>query len=381
MAQPAQLKHDDERAASPARVPGLDGLRGLAVLAVIAFHLFPADVPGGFVGVSLFFTLSGFLLTLRLADERAASGRVDLRRYWQRRLRRIMPAALTTLLAVTVVWRLAGWWTTDIARDVAASALNVANWHQIVAGQAYGADPAASPVLHFWSLAIEEQVYLLLPLVVAACRTTRSMVAGFGAVVLAAVAATIVWSGDAAIVYYSTFTRVGEIALGAIAALILRSGWVHRIVHQEAAVVLAVLGLATFAAVVLRTSLGSEGYYAGGLLLVGGLSALTLTSVSLAPNLGRRLDACGLGAVGVVSYSAYLVHWPILVGLRRASVDGWRLPAATMVGTALLAVAMTRGLDRPLASPAASRRRVLLAAATAVIVLVASAAFRSEERV
>ena len=150
-------------------VPGLDGLRAVAVIAVLVFHAQFAAASGGFLGVSLFFTLSGFLITTLLLDEHESTGTLGLRRFYGRRVRRLLPAAYVCLLLVVVA---AGWWTASQQRrlpgDLIASVANVANWRFAFAPTSYQelflGDP--SPVAHFWSLAIEEQIYLVLPVVV-----------------------------------------------------------------------------------------------------------------------------------------------------------------------------------------------------------------------
>ncbi len=153
-----------------ARIRGLDGLRGLAVAAVVLFHSQLTFARGGFLGVSAFFTLSGFLITRLLIDERARTGRVGLRAFWARRARRLLPAAFVTLAGVLVFGATVA--TGDQLRslrgDVLAAIGYVANWRFYFAGRSYShLFSAPSPVLHFWSLAIEEQFYVVFPLVVA----------------------------------------------------------------------------------------------------------------------------------------------------------------------------------------------------------------------
>src|SRR4051812_6848630 len=157
----------EPRAAETARyIPGLDGLRALAVLGVCCYHGGFGWARGGFLGVSTFFTLSGFLITTLLLREHAHGGRVDFRRFWGRRARRLLPAALLTLAGVLVFHNaFTGLETAHLRGDVIAAVGYVENWWLIHNHQAYGAIfTAASPVQHFWSLAIEEQFYLFFPL-------------------------------------------------------------------------------------------------------------------------------------------------------------------------------------------------------------------------
>ena len=152
------------------RLPGLDGIRGLAVLAVVLFHGNWSWMAGGYLGVSLFFTLSGFLITSLLLTEQASTGSIDLRGFWTRRFRRLLPAAWLTIGVVVAVVA----WIGDAAQaksipgDAWSALAQVANWHYLLKGTSYGdLFRSPSPLLHFWSLAIAEQFYLVFPLVVA----------------------------------------------------------------------------------------------------------------------------------------------------------------------------------------------------------------------
>jgi peptidoglycan/LPS O-acetylase OafA/YrhL len=216
--------------------PGLDGLRGVAVAAVLVFHAgltLDGDVlaEGGFLGVSTFFTLSGFLITSLLLTERRATGGVALGRFWSRRLRRLMPAALATLALAIAYGALVATDPGQLARlrgDLLAALFYVANWRFIFSDQSY-ADLFAtpSPVLHFWSLAIEEQFYLFYPLVVAgvlgAARGSRRAFA-VALVVLTVLSVGLMiglYHGDVSLsrLYYSTGTRAAEMLVGALLAI------------------------------------------------------------------------------------------------------------------------------------------------------------------
>src|SRR5688572_20460392 len=141
--------------------PGLDGLRGLAVGAVVLFHLGFGGVTGGYLGVSLFFTLSGVLIGSLVLNEITTTGRFSLRTFWLRRARRLLPPALVTLALIAVGRHLTTALQATSGGDVAAAALNAANWHFLAEGASYGdLFTGPSAVLHFWSLAIEEQFYL-----------------------------------------------------------------------------------------------------------------------------------------------------------------------------------------------------------------------------
>ena len=172
-----------------AHIAALDGVRGLAVLAVVVYHLDPEALSGGFLGVSLFFTLSGFLITNLLVAEWRATGTIDLGSFWSRRFRRLVPASLAGIVLVIV---LSPAWTAnqlaDLSGDVAGALGYVANWRFIIGGDRYGAGfEAPSPLLHYWTLAIEEQFYLVvgaLTVVHAAGRSLRRWLVVFGALAL-----------------------------------------------------------------------------------------------------------------------------------------------------------------------------------------------------
>ena len=178
--------------------PGLDGLRGLSVAAVLAFHGGFSWAVGGYLGVSVFFTLSGFLITSLLLAEHDRKGHVALRHFWGRRFRRLLPASLLALVGIGVFGLTVA--TAEQAErlggDIAAAVAYVANWRFIFGGTSYGdlfAEP--TPVLHFWSLAIEEQFYLVYPLfmvgLLGLAKGRRLVVGGvLGALLVASVGAS-----------------------------------------------------------------------------------------------------------------------------------------------------------------------------------------------
>jgi peptidoglycan/LPS O-acetylase OafA/YrhL len=171
--------HDRQRA--------LDGLRGVAILMVVAYHAAPGVVRGGFVGVSVFFTLSGYLIGTRLIDEWSDTGRLDLVRFWSKRARRLLPAALVTIVVSAVVAYRRGDFDRTLGRAGLAAATYHQNWYQLSRSGGYGAlFDRASPLDHFWSLAIEEQFYLMWPMIVGliASRTAYWLAIGIEAAVV-----------------------------------------------------------------------------------------------------------------------------------------------------------------------------------------------------
>ena len=211
------------------RVAALDGLRGLAVLAVVVYHLAPDRLPGGFLGVSMFFVLSGYLITSLLLNESTQTGHIGLRDFWRRRFRRLLPAALVGLALAVVVAALVGdpHQLRTLPGDVVSAAAYVANWHFIAQGVAYGAHyQQPSVVQHFWSLAIEEQFYIVVALLafalarLSASRRTWGLV--FGGLALASMAATLVLGpADQIAIYFGTGTRAFELLAGALLAIVV----------------------------------------------------------------------------------------------------------------------------------------------------------------
>ncbi len=316
------------RSGAKEHVPALDGLRAVAVGAVLCFHGGWAWAEGGFLGVSTFFTLSGFLITGLLVSERTRRGSIDLRRFWVRRFRRLLPAALLTLLAVALLApSLAAPEQLDRLRpDALAALFDVANWRFLLAPLTYGqlfTEP--SPVQHFWSLAIEEQFYLVFPLVVAGllalARGSRRLLVvmlgalTFGSVVLMAALHTGASSLER--VYYGTDTRAAELLIGALLALWMlrrreqeRPSWRHAV---EPVGLIALV--ATFWAYS-QVSLSSEQLFEGGLPLFAlGTAGVIRAAVEPGTAVARVLALRPLQHLGRISYGVYLYHWPVFIWL------------------------------------------------------------------
>jgi peptidoglycan/LPS O-acetylase OafA/YrhL len=206
-------------------LPGLDGLRGLAVIGAILFHAGFTWAKGGFLGVSTFFVLSGFLITNLLIREWDASGNIRLSRFWMRRFRRLLPAALLTLLAVALIWWRLGApeQLASLRWDLLTSLAYVANWHFYFAGSAYAnLLSAPSPLQHFWSLAIEEQFYIIFPptaIALLGVGGRRLLVLAICTATVASIGLAFGMANDFDRIYYGTDTRAAELLVGALLGL------------------------------------------------------------------------------------------------------------------------------------------------------------------
>ena len=372
-----------------AHQPALDGLRGLAVAGVLAYHL--GWLEGGFLGVSLFFTLSGFLITNLLLAERDARGGIRLGAFWGRRFRRLLPAAIAGVGVAVAVTAAVG--TPEQLRslpgDVISSLAYVANWHFIAAHRSYGAGFAApSTLAHYWSLSIEEQLYVGIPLlVVLAARGKRWRARLFvtvGALLAASAVATVIAGGaaDPNRAYYGTDTRMAELLVGVLLAVALRfPGSTGGDARGEALTrrlrAAGPLALVATAGLWASVTVGSHWLYRGGLWGVALLSASLIVWAAWGGRGTAVLSTRPLAAVGRVSYGLYIYHWPIFVLLdaRRTGVSGPALALVRLGATGLVAAGSLRWLEQPIRQGKVHRRSLAIAAlASVAIAVVASLA-------
>ncbi len=294
-------------------------LRGLAVALVVVFHFWPEVLPGGFLGVSLFFTLSGYLITGLLVDEHARTGTVDLRRFWGRRFRRLMPAALAVLgiVAVAALWLPS---PTDMGVQIVAAVGYVYNWFLIATGGDYGALFAQpSPVEHFWSLAIEEQFYVVFPVVaLVALRGGRRVFTIVIAVALAAsLALGLSQAVDPATAYLSTLTRAAEILIGALVALVLPLSRVAELARSRFRTLLGLVAILAVGVIIGASRLVDYSTVTGVPLFLPVTAVVSCVAiVASGATLGSVRGAWAVGSwLGVRSYGIYLIHWPLEVWL------------------------------------------------------------------
>lgn len=329
--------------------------------AVVLFHVGFSWAKGGYLGVSTFFTLSGFLITSVLMAEHDGSGSISLRRFWVRRARRLWPASLLTLLGVMVLARFAfaPEEVVGLRGDLFGAVAQVANWRFIVDGRSYGdLFQAPSLVQHFWSLAIEEQMYLFLPLLVVGAtrlRNPRRALPGLvaGLIVASMLVSLVLQRGDGADrVYYGTDTRAVELLAGVMLALLARDrpglGRPRGAAVQVLGWAAAGLTLASWALV----PQASEWLGRGGLWLYALLSVALITGGRAPGPLKRLLCWAPLRSLGLISYGVYLFHWPIFQWLSPARLDlplwaAFALGTAVTVGLASLSYTL---LERPVRS-------------------------------
>src|SRR5215212_8015846 len=298
-------------------MPGLDGLRAIAVLAVIAYHLDFGWAPGGLLGVGVFFTLSGYLITDLLLGTRAATGSLKLGEFWIRRARRLLPA-LFLMMAVVVAWvtLFERSFLHGLKSDVIAATLYVSNWWNIAREASYFARFGPPPPLeHLWSLAVEEQFYLIWPWLLWLALSTASVIAMW----------VLYQPGiDPTRVYEGTDTRAFGLLLGAALAMVWPSRGLSASLATRSRVLLDGVGVAGLLVTVLliwRTSEYSPFLYHGGIVLLSVGTAATVAALAHpASLLGVAVGWAPLRWIGVRSYGIYLWHWPIIV-LTAPSLD------------------------------------------------------------
>ena len=374
-----------------AYVPALDGVRALAVAAVLAFHGGLAVLPGGFLGVDAFFVLSGYLITSLLLAEWQRSGGIDVVAFWTRRIRRLLPALVVVVGAVALAAPVlvTSGEVLQLRRAAWATLLYANNWQMVLEGDDYFARTAApDPLEHTWSLAIEEQFYLVWPLllvlVLQARRPMRSLLGLCLAGAVASAAALMVLHDpfDAGRSYYGTDTRGASLLVGAAAAAALaRPERRARLAGSVVVRRLLGVGAGTAAVVVIWawTHVGGTDpwLYRGGLVVCALAVAVVLAHVAVVPRglTARLLSLPPLPALGKISYGVYLWPWPIFLGLdaERTGLNGLSLFAVRCAATIAVATVSFVLVERPIREDAFVRRAVITVPGAVIAVALCAA--------
>jgi peptidoglycan/LPS O-acetylase OafA/YrhL len=350
-------------------MPGLDGLRAIAVLAVIAYHLNFDFIPGGLLGVGVFFTLSGYLITDILLAQ-LARGRIHLKGFWFARARRLLPALFVMLIIVTAWVTIFGpHQPSDYRGGVLSAVFYVNNWwlifHDVSYFQAFN---APAPLNHLWSLSVEEQFYIVWPFLVmlgvALIRERpgpgggrpRLALATLGLALVSMILMIVLYKPgiDPSRVYYGTDTRAMELLVGAALAMVWPSRMLHARITQQARRTLDIVGVVGLLTVFLmfwRTTEFSPFLYRGGFLL---LSVATAVAVGVmahpASRLGPIVGCRPMRWVGVRSYGIYLWHFPIIILTTPDGAEGADLGRAALqvAATFLVAAISWRYIEDPI---------------------------------
>ncbi|MCZ3388318.1 MAG: acyltransferase [Actinomycetia bacterium] len=387
----AIARSNTERASRPSGIPklpylpGLDGVRAIAVVAVLLFHLPQRVLPGGFLGVDVFFVLSGFLITSLVLGETETTQRLRFAAFYARRARRLLPALLAVLvvsgvLALTVARDAAA----AFRQDVLAALSYTTNWWYIFDERSYFEALGRPPLLqHLWSLGIEEQFYLVWPAVAFFAwkqwgRAGVGVTAISGALLSTALMASLAVQGDipasadTARLYFGADTHAMTVLVGAALAVVWRPGTLPRQIPRSAQAAVGIAGggaiLALFA-IFLRTAESSGWLFRGGFLLVAIMTALLVMAASHpAARFGILLGNPVMSWLGTRSYGIYLWHWPIFM-VTRPDLDialrGWWAAAVSLGLTFGAAEASYRWLEMPIRRGALGRWRSRLNDGTA----------------
>ncbi|HKA93200.1 MAG TPA: acyltransferase family protein [Acidimicrobiia bacterium] len=363
--------------------PALDGVRAFAVAAVIAYHFGAGWATGGFLGVDAFFVLSGYLITTLLLAELRRGSHISLPSFWARRARRLLPALLVVLAAVALYAAVLAPASQlgSLRGDGFASLFYFANWHFVLSGQSYfDLFSLPSPMRHLWSLAIEEQFYLVWPLIVLVClrvgHGSRKVLAGVcvaGIATSVAIMAMLYEPGDPSRAYYGTDARAHTLLVGAVLALVLLR---RRPERRGSVLALHTAGLvaagACLAALVTVSDQGSGLYHGGSLLFAVAVAVVIASAVqptrrSVWSPLRAVLSLGVLRWIGLISYGLYLWHWPATVVLTetRTGLSGAALAGVRLAVTVLAATLSFYLVEQPIRRGALRGRRGRVAVPTA----------------
>ena len=347
-------------------ITGLDGIRAIAIIMVLSYHLKLSLFKSGFLGVTVFFVLSGYLITGILISEVEEEGRIDLKNFWLRRIRRLVPAVMSMAVVIIFVSAVVNRVIfTKGCKDFLASVLGFNNWWQIFNKVSYfEAAGVPSPFTHCWSLAIETQFYLIYPLILLGIyklaksrgegRAKRGLLFAGVTLLLALISVILMIvlfdpQQDASRVYYGTDTRAFSLLFGALLAIL----WEYRMVPRRlSASVNMVLGSVSFAALLVMTIAingSSNFWYRGGQFVGTILTVLMVYAVSGRKTwLSRFLSNPVLKWIGDRSYSIYLWHYPIILLISKGIKASWWITLIELVLSVVLAELSYRFIETPI---------------------------------
>lgn len=329
--------------------PEIDGLRALAVLLVLAFHLDPTWLPGGFLGVDIFFVISGYLITSLILEEQAR-GEFRLGRFYVRRLRRLAPALLATLFITlaTASLVLGPVGLSELAEQAVYASVYLSNWHFLDAAPRYFTQEAIDlPLLHTWSLSVEEQFYLVWPaLILLIARLRLAFALAFAGLFLAGLFAALV-AGEIAprAAFFNPLFRLHELGLGALIACVPVAWLESR--NEVRRIGLRSAGFAVIAIAVLSREQIDPSLPASGMIASLGAGLILLSAPG--PDATRLLTWGPVRYLGRISYSLYLAHWPV-ISLYFAATHRERSGPETLLVLGLclaLAMAMHHAVEQP----------------------------------
>jgi len=345
----------------------IDGLRALAVVSVILFHINSQWIPGGFLGVDIFFVISGYLITLILTKEVSATNKINIVNFYKRRIKRIIPALLFVLIPVFIAGFLI------MAPDDLLSLSQSMIWAFFSAANIYffsaidtgyfAADSRELPLLHLWSLGVEEQFYILWPFVVLLLlrifSSVKKRVLTVGILFLASFSlAQMIIGSNHSFAYYMLPTRAWELLAGASVALLVHAGFKTKDTINQ---LMAFFGFITIILSLIFVSESDPVPGIAALPVIIGSALLILSGVSYKTYIGRFLSFKPFVAIGLISYSAYLWHWPILAFIRYLLIDiNMTIALLVLVLTFLLATISYFLVEKPLRKNNVSTKNVFI---------------------
>ncbi|UXS21082.1 acyltransferase family protein [Staphylococcus delphini] len=341
----------DRKPISPRYMPGLDGMRAVAVIAIIIYHLNPQWLSGGFLGVDTFFVISGYLITSLLLTEYHNTGKIELTSFWLRRVKRLIPAVLFLVMGVLVLTLI--FMPTEIQKvraDSIAAIFYVSNWWYIMQNVDYFEQFAVQPLKHLWSLAIEEQFYLMFPIVLLSLlsfiRRLKSIRIIFLILLVISMITMMVLyvpNENVARVYFGTDTRIQTLLMGVLLALVWPPFQLKAKVNRKMRMMIDTAGVVGLAILFICFKFVSETnsiLYYGGFFLISAVTLLVIAS-SVHPSgyFAKFLGNKVFTFIGSRSYSLYLWHYPIIVLIHHQFVQG-QIPPLVYVVEILLMVLM-----------------------------------------